>query len=338
MSRAILTRLVGYLAATAVVLMLVSVGLYAQLLTQPLESTSPRYFVATSTETVVVPFPVSVDPVAEEIVVNPALETYLAEELAIERTGGTRTSWWEKLERVVMQSGVFQQLAASEGRILVIWAGERKEEVAANFANILRWDQAGSTAFTSNIAGATGYPEGAFLPGRYVTHKNASPEEVSGMLAERFHAEVLARYPDELEATVPLDDALTIASLLEREAYSFDHMRTISGVIWNRLFIDMPLQIDATLQYVRGSKPYEPWWPVPVPADKFLDSPYNTYQHAGLPPGPIANPSVEAIVAALNPYPTECYFYFHTNDGELICTETYEDHVRELRRVFGRGS
>jgi UPF0755 protein len=100
----------------------------------------------------------------------------------------------------------------------------------------------------------------------------------------------------------------------------------------------MPLQIDATLQYVRGSKPYEPWWPVPVPADKFLDSPYNTYQHAGLPPGPIANPSVEAIVAALNPYPTECYFYFHTNDGELICTETYEDHVRELRRVFGRGS
>ena len=151
----------------------------------------------------------------------------------------------------------------------------------------------------------------------------------------RFKEDVLARYTDDVAAQVPLNDALVIASLLEREAYDFNDMREISGVIWNRLFIDMKLQLDATLQYAKGDA--SRWWQVPTPADKYLESPFNTYQNAGLPPHAIANPSVSAIIAALNPNETDCIFYFH-HRNVLYCSADYEGHVQKLRSIYGRGS
>lgn len=167
---------------------------------------------------------------------------------------------------------------------------------------------------------------------------DASPEDVAQMVIDRFQAEVVARYDKKAEATLPMREAIIIASLLEREARDFTDMREISGVIWNRLFINMPLQLDATLQYAKGSRANETkWWPVPVPADKYIDSPYNTYKYKGLPPDPIANPSTESILAALNPISTECLFYFHDNSANFHCSETYEEHVSKLRSVFGRG-
>ncbi len=158
------------------------------------------------------------------------------------------------------------------------------------------------------------------------------------MLNERFTSEILNKYDKTVAEKVPLNEALIIASLLEREAYDFTDMRYISGIIWNRMFIDMPLQIDATLQYVRGSKASEAkWWPVPKPADKYLKSPYNTYKNTGLPPTPIANPSVEAVVAALNPRSTECMFYFHDKNGGFHCTKTYKEHVANIKKYYGQG-
>jgi len=107
-------------------------------------------------------------------------------------------------------------------------------------------------------------------------------------------------------------------------------------VIWNRLFIDMPLQLDASLQYAKANNPYEDnWWPAVRPEDKFIDSPFNTYQNKGLPPEPIANPSVDAIVATLNPRVTDCIYYFHSATREYYCSVTYEDHVSKLREVYG---
>ena len=161
---------------------------------------------------------------------------------------------------------------------------------------------------------------------------------VAQLLLDEFSSEIIDRYDTQVEEQVPLETALTIASLLEREAYAFADMRIISGIIWNRLFIDMPLQLDASLQYVKGSLPTESnWWPVVKPADKYLKSPFNTYQTAGLPPTPIANPSLEAIVAALNPKTTDCLFYFHDDDGTFYCTETYEEHVALLQKMYGQG-
>jgi UPF0755 protein len=181
--------------------------------------------------------------------------------------------------------------------------------------------------------------EGKYFPGQYVTHRHATPEEMHNIISTEFTKEILNRYTEEVETVIPLDQALIIASLIEREASDFNNMREVSGVIWNRLFIDMPLQLDATLQYARGSNNQEvKWWPAPVPRDKFIDSPFNTYQNSGLPPSPIANPSAEAILAALNPVITDCLYYFHRNNGEYHCSTTYEDHVSKLRGFYGQGS
>ena len=127
-----------------------------------------------------------------------------------------------------------------------------------------------------------------------------------------------ARFTEELRSQVEetgytIREILTIASLIERETDGTDRDR-IASVIYNRL--DNPdagtqgyLQIDATLSYINGGK-------VPTNADREIDSPYNTYLYKGLPPGPIANPGMESIQAALNPADTD-YFYYALGDDEV---------------------
>lgn len=284
-------------------------------------------------------FPVGVDPLNETITEQPNLSEFVSQTLSLSLPQKSKESLLKKIERVLVQSGLYQQLASPSSRVLVIWPGERREEVVENFVSILGWDSNETKTFTNSVRAlsSTNTSEGFFYPDRYVVSLPASPETVAQMINTRFNENVTKRYPADIENTLPLTDTLIIASLLEREAYSFEHMRLISGVIWNRLFIDMPLQIDATLQYARASANTPTWWPVPGPDDKWVDSPFNTYQNKGLPPEPIANPSVAAIVATLNPYRTNCLFYFHDTDGEIYCSETYEQHVASLVEIFGQG-
>ncbi len=309
---------------------------YASITTQDVQSEK------TNTEDVSsgpIPFPVSVDPKLKRISENPIVETYFDEHIS-KRSGtdGAHTSWLHKVAARLALSSWYQNLASLSTRTLVIQSGERREQVAQNFGKILGWDRAARADFMELISSST--PEvldGKFFPGTYVVDRTASPEEVAPLVNERFTTEILSRYTDDVSEYVPLNDALTIASLLEREAYDFDDMRHISGVIWNRLFVDMNLQIDATLQYAKGSKVDQPWWPKVRPADKYITSPFNTYENEGLPPTPIANPSLDAILAALNPTKTDCMYYFHDRNGGFHCTPTYEEHVALLKQYYGRG-
>ncbi len=284
-------------------------------------------------------FPVSVNPIKEEIFENTSVDTFLTNHIS-ERKDPTsaHVSWLGRALGKLALHNWYQNLASLTSRMLVIESGERKEQVADHFTKILGWNESERNEFLTQVIDAVPQiEEGTFFPGTYVVEKGATPSEVATLIMDRFEAEVLARYGDDVEALVPLKDTLTIASLLEREAYDFEDMRHISGVIWNRLFIDMKLQIDATLQYAKGSKPTEPWWPKVVPADKYLASVFNTYKNPGLPPAPIANPSLEAILAALNPRKTDCMYYFHDKNSQFHCAETYEEHVRLLKEYYGRG-
>ncbi len=284
------------------------------------------------------PFPISVNPIAKRIEPSTIVDEYHEESLASITT--VDESWLTRLTAVLAPHNWYQQLASPVSRIFVIWPGERKEEVGRHIAGIVRWNADETQTFIDTLTNTEPVlSEGTFYPGRYVTHRSATPEEIATLINERFVSEIDSRYTEELEAIVPLEDALILASLIEREASDFENMREVSGVIWNRLFVDMPLQLDATLQYARGSNPsVQAWWPVVRPADKFVDSPYNTYQNAGLPPAPIANVTAEAVLAALNPLPTNCLFYFHDSNRGYHCSETYEEHVAKLKAMYGRGS
>ena len=149
---------------------------------------------------------------------------------------------------------------------------------------------------------------------------------------------MLSHYSTTTAAVVPLTDALTIASLIQRETIGTTDMRLVSGIIWNRLFADMNLQIDSTLQYAKANTTTAvSWWPRVVPADTSRRSSYNTYRNPGLPPTPIANPSVAAVLAALNPIQTPCFYYFNDQAGNIHCTNTYAEHVALLKKYYGRG-
>jgi cell division protein YceG involved in septum cleavage len=284
----------------------------------------------------VTPFPVSVDPSNATITAPVMVEEFYSKYIASK----TSNSWLSKVAAVLQTNQIYQQLASPVSRIIVVWPGERSEEVTKNIGDVLRWDASQRAEFVTLMdANEFDFSQGFIPPGRFVTHRSASPTDIADLLKEEFKTTVSDRYTDEVATYITLDETLVIASLIEREARDFENMREVSGVIWNRIFIDMPLQLDASLQYAKANNPYEPnWWPAVRPADKFIDSPFNTYQNKGLPPEPIANPSVDAIVAALNPYTTECVYYFHSRTREYYCSVTYEEHVRKLQEVYGTGS
>lgn len=281
-------------------------------------------------------FPVGVDTERKAIVEDAAVATFFEEHIADEE--GTPTAWFRKTLGRLALSGIYQNLASLSQRTLVIQPGERKEQIAQHFGKILGWTPEEKDTFLTLVVGSDpAIEEGKFFPATYTVGRTASPEEVAYLVLSTFNTEVRSRYSEEVAAQVALPDALTIASLLEREAYDFTDMREISGVIWNRLFAGMKLQIDATLQYAKGTESKEMWWPTPRPADKYIDSAYNTYIHEGLPPTPIASPSLAAILAALNPVKTDCMYYFHDKKAGFHCSETYEEHVALLKEYYGRG-
>lgn len=284
------------------------------------------------------PFPVSVDSYTKIIATSTIVNDFYHNTLA--NSPNSTEHWWNKLASTLSSKSWYQNLASPVSRILVIWPGERKEEIAKNIGDILGWNKDDRIEF-ENLIDSTNpiMTEGKYLPGQYVAHRDATPQDIQTMITESFQTEIMNRYTEEVKAKVPLKEALIIASLIEREAGDFENKREVSGVIWNRLFIDMPLQLDATLQYIRGSNSYEPkWWPSVRTTDKYLESPYNTYKYSGLPPAPISNPSIDSILAALNPVITDCLFYFHTSNGTYYCSETYKEHVAKLRSVYGQGS
>ena len=109
-------------------------------------------------------------------------------------------------------------------------------------------------------------------------------------------------------------------------------MPIIAGIIWNRLDQKMKLDIDATLQYIKGKAP--DWWGKVSADDKNIDSPFNTYKYAGLPPRPIANPGLDAINAVLHPAQTDCIYYLHDSGGQIHCAKTYDEHKLNIDKYL----
>ncbi|HEY4500689.1 MAG TPA: endolytic transglycosylase MltG [Candidatus Paceibacterota bacterium] len=289
-------------------------------------------------------FPVTVDPRNKSIVENAQVNAFLESadsplQAAVISVGSVFKDVFAWVATAIANAPWYQSIAATNARFVNVTPGMRKEQVASAFANTLSWNNKQKKEFlTATASSSLPLPEGSFFPGVYFVTKETTPSAAQALVNERFYENILSRYGTTTAEIVPLNQALTIASLIEREAGGADDMRLISGIIWNRLFINMNLQIDATLQYAKAnSGAGVGWWPVPVPADRFRKSPYNTYLHRGLPPTPIANPSVASVLAALNPKNTSCLFYFHDSAGGFHCSDTYTEHVTLLKKYYGRG-
>lgn len=289
-------------------------------------------------------FPVTVDPRNKVIIEDARVNAYLASPdsplvAGVGDLGGTVRAIFAWIATSVSDAAWYQGVASVEGRLVTIAPGLRKEQVAAAFGKVLSWTEAEKIEFmTAPSASMLPLDEGSFSPGVYLVDTDMSPSEAQALVNERFEKDILSRYGTTTASIVPLEDAIKIASLIQRETIGTADMRLVSGVIWNRLFKGMNLQIDATVQYAKAnSKSVASWWPKVLPADTRRRSPYNTYLNPGLPPTAIANPSVAAILAALNPIDTPCLFYFNDEEGNILCTTTYAEHVALLKKYYGRG-
>lgn len=171
--------------------------------------------------------------------------------------------------------------------------------------------------------------EGYLYPDTYYFHRNMPATQVIQTFLANFSRRFARPYQREIRASGrTLHHLVTVASLIEREARVPQDRARIAGVLDNRLQKGMRLEIDATVLYALGTHRERVLY-----RDLKVDSPYNTYRHRGLPPGPIANPGLEALKAALRPEPHAFLYYVARPDGSHIFTSTFEAHQAAVRRA-----
>jgi len=158
--------------------------------------------------------------------------------------------------------------------------------------------------------------EGFLFPDTYFIPRESTPELILQTLRDNFVVRAGSSVSTE---------TVTMASIVEREVADSVDRPVVAGILLKRLKNDWPLDADATIQYVVGQEGN--WWPSNLTLDDINSySSYNTRQTKGLPPGPICNPSLDAIKATLNPVETEYWFYLNGSDGKIHFAKTIEEH------------
>ena len=172
--------------------------------------------------------------------------------------------------------------------------------------------------------------EGYLFPDTYFFLPNATDEKVISAMRQNFDAHVEKIAGDIVTFGKPLRDVITMASILEKEARTTQDRRMIAGVLWRRIRLNMPLQVDATFLYILGKNSFQL-----TNADLKMDSPYNTYRFTGLPIGPINSPSLDSIQAAVTPIDKGYIYYLADRNGTTHYSKTYDEHVRKKGLYIG---
>ncbi len=175
--------------------------------------------------------------------------------------------------------------------------------------------------------------DGFLFPGAYRLDRNISAADLVATFAERFNEQVT---PDMRQAFkrhgLTLQEAVILASIVQREAVVDDEAPMIASVFYNRIEQGMKLDSDPTVQYALGYNPEQAtWWTNPLSADDItFDSPYNTYAYAGLPPSPISSPGLPALRAVAYPAQSPYYYFRARCDGSGLhnFSVTYEEHLQ----------
>ncbi len=160
--------------------------------------------------------------------------------------------------------------------------------------------------------------EGYLFPDTYEVAKGESCEDILTAMLSNFDQKLTPSIRTEIQnQKKSIFDMVTMASLLEKEVRSLDDKKIVSGILWKRIGIGMPLQLDSTINYITDKGDAS----VKI-KDTQIDSPYNTYKYKGLPRGPISNPGMDSIIAAV--YPKKTNYWYYLTDGKTIFSETLQ--------------
>lgn len=201
--------------------------------------------------------------------------------------------------------------------------GERVEKIADQAIKILpKFDEAKFI----NLAKPH---EGRLFPETYMIPVTYDEQKLLDLLLNTFSEKIKPLEAQIAGQKLTLDEVVILASIIEREANSKESKQIISGIIQNRLDNGMPLQLDASIEYILD-KPLAEL----TAEDLKIDSPYNTYSHNGLPPTAIGNPGLEAIEAVLIPTKTDYLFYITGDDGNFYYAEDFDEHRKNIAKYL----
>jgi UPF0755 protein len=179
--------------------------------------------------------------------------------------------------------------------------------------------------------------EGYMFPDTYSVPQDATAGAIINLFVNNFYNKITQKMRLDLEKQkITLDQAVILASIVEREGRNNDDRPIIAGILLNRLRIGMPLQVDATLQYILGYQMQErSWWKKELTqADKEIKSDYNTYLNIGLPPKPISNPGLSSILSIIYPVNTDFLYYLHDLKGVAHYAKTNDEHLTNINKYL----
>jgi len=206
--------------------------------------------------------------------------------------------------------------------------GQRMIKKESDFEDIAKVKNFSSTPFLSGLSGNTTL-EGYLFPDTYRVYSDAKPEDIIQAMLDNFGKKMTKDMIDRANKMgFTLHQFITLTSIIEKESAHNEDIRKISSVYHNRLKQDMLFQSDATITYITRRPDARP-----SIAETETDSPYNTYIHKGLPPGPVGNPGVAAMEATLNPESTN-YLFFVSRDNRAYFASTYEGHLENIAKYL----
>ena len=175
-----------------------------------------------------------------------------------------------------------------------------------------------------------GAREGYMFPDTYFFRPGDDASAILSVFANNFQVQLRSIQKQVAASGHSLDDLVTMASLLEKEASKTEDRRMLAGILWHRIAIGMPLQVDAVFPYIIGKNSFQL-----TLNDLKIESPYNTYTNKGLPVGPIDNPSLDSILAAATPIKSNYLYYLSDKDGNFHYAVTYAQHMANRAKYIG---
>lgn len=209
---------------------------------------------------------------------------------------------------------------------ITIPEGKRAEEIAEIFRiNIPNYNPSWITDLNNN--------EGYLFPDTYLIPKDTNINLIISIMKKNFENKY-SSIPNAPRDNPAKGKTVIIASMIEREAKLAQDRPIVASVILNRLSIDMPLQIDATIQYALGyQEDKKTWWKKELSkSDLGLNTLYNTYTHTGLPPASISNPGLNTLKAVVNPAKTDYLYYVSDKFGRNHYAKTLDEHNANIRK------
>lgn len=172
--------------------------------------------------------------------------------------------------------------------------------------------------------------QGFLFPDTYRLFVDAQPADIIETMLENFDRRFTRDMRDQLKQQGrSLYDAVILASIVEKEARTSEDMAIAAGIFWKRLDAGMRLESDATINYITKKND-----PTPSAVDLGVESAYNTYRNSGLPPAPIGNPGLDALQAVITSTATPYWYFLTTPDGEMVYSETYDEHLEEKATYY----